>query len=104
MYTDHLLKLVLKNLFDSNIIIFINYSKLFQFCRLIKTTSKASISSMDEHFTTYKHHNHHHYYNIMYHQRFIFNLNLNFMILSQLEKELMKNYSLYIYSLMCNFF
>jgi hypothetical protein len=46
----------------------------------------TSISSMEEHFTTYKHYNHHHYYNTMYYQRFIFNLNLNFMILSQFEK------------------
>jgi len=43
---------------------------------------------MEEHFTTYKHHNYHHYYNIMYHQRFIFNFNLNFMILNQFEKNI----------------
>lgn len=41
---------------------------------------------MEIFFTTYKHHNHLHYYNIMHCQRFIFNLNLNFMILSQFEK------------------
>ncbi len=42
---------------------------------------------MEEDFTTYKHHSHHHYYNIMCHQRFIFSLNLNFMILVNLKKN-----------------
>ncbi len=58
---------------------------------------------MEEHFTTYKHHNCHHYYNIIYYQKFIFNLNLNFMILSQFGKKLMEDYSLHIYTLMCKF-
>jgi peroxiredoxin len=48
---------------------------------------------MEEHFRTYKHHNHHSYYNITYHQRFIYNSNINFMILSQFEKALMEDYS-----------
>ncbi len=43
---------------------------------------------MEEHFTIYKHHNYYHYYNIMYYQMFIFNLNLNFMILSQFETKI----------------
>jgi hypothetical protein len=42
---------------------------------------------MKEQFTIYKHYNHHHHYNIMYYQRFIFNLNSNFMILNQFEKK-----------------
>ncbi len=45
---------------------------------------------MEGYFTTYKHHNNIHYYNIMYYQRFIFNLNSNFMILSEFEKKLWK--------------
>jgi len=39
----------------------------------------------------------------MYYPRFIFNLNLNFMILSEFEKKLMEDCSLYIYTLMCKF-
>jgi hypothetical protein len=56
---------------------------------------------MEENFTTYKHHYYIHYYNIMYFQKFIFNLNLYFMILNEFEeKKLMKDCSLYIYTLM----
>jgi len=51
-------------------------------------TLNTSISSIEKHFTIYKHHYYHHYYNIMHYQRFIFNLNLNFMILSQFEKNI----------------
>jgi hypothetical protein len=50
---------------------------------------------MEEHFTTYTRHNHHHYYNIMHYQRFTFNFNLNFIILSQFEKKLMENCSFF---------
>jgi hypothetical protein len=39
----------------------------------------------------------------MYYQTFIFNLNLNFMILNEFEKQLMQDCSLYIYALMCKF-
>lgn len=42
---------------------------------------------MKKHFTTYKPHNHHQYYNIMYHQRFKYNSNINFMISKQIEKQ-----------------
>jgi len=53
---------------------------------------------MEEHFTTYKHHNHHHYYNIMYHDMFISNSDLNFMIISQLEKKIDERlFFVYIY-------
>jgi hypothetical protein len=43
---------------------------------------------MEKHFTIYKHHNYHHYYNnLLYHQRFVSNSNINFMTLNQLEKK-----------------
>jgi hypothetical protein len=64
-------------------------------------TPRAFIYSMIK--TTYNHPYHHHYHSIMYHQRFIFNSNMNSMILSQLEKHLMEDYSLYIYTLIHNF-
>jgi hypothetical protein len=51
---------------------------------------------MEEHFTTFKHYNHHYYHNIMYHQRFIFNFNLNFIILNEFEKKIMEYFSLYL--------
>jgi hypothetical protein len=53
----------------------------------MKITTNTFISSVEEQFTTYKHHNHHHHYNTMYYQRFIYNFNFNFMILSQFEKK-----------------
>jgi len=50
---------------------------------------------MEEHSTTYMCYNHYHYYNIMYYQRFTFNLNLDFIILNQFERILMEDYSLF---------
>jgi hypothetical protein len=65
MYTNSLIKVFSKPLFDSIFPFFKNSKLHFTFCQMIKKTLTPSKFSMEEHFSTLKNHNYKHCHTIM---------------------------------------